>query len=61
MRINNGVKNAITMSISWRFKYEGFIKRHKVKAETFFRKIKVFTDVQFLSLTQILSFVVFHL
>ena len=35
--------------------------RHKLKAETFFRKIEFFPDVQFLSLTQILSFVVFHL
>ena len=35
--------------------------RHILKAETFCRKTEFFTDVQFLSLTQILSFVVFHL
>ena len=35
--------------------------RYKLKAETFFRKTDFFTDVQLLSLTQILRFVVFHL
>ena len=35
--------------------------RHKLKAEMFFRKINLFTDVQLLSLTPILSFVGFHL
>ena len=34
---------------------------YKRKAETFFRKIEFSTDVQFFSLTPILSFVVFHL
>ena len=36
---------------------------HKLKAETFFRNTsnEFFTYVQLLSLTQILSFVVFHL
>ena len=61
MRINNDVKNAKTMSISGRYKNDIFIMRHKRKAETFFRKIEFFTDVHFLSLTPILSFVVFHL
>ena len=51
MWINNDVKNAKTMSISWRDKNEGFIMRRKLKTEMFFRKIEFFTDVKFLSLT----------
>ena len=61
MQIHNDVKNAKTMSISWRYKNDRFIMRYKRKAETFFRKTDFSTDVQFLSLTAILSFVVFHL
>ena len=61
LRINDDVRNAKTMSILWRCKNEGFITRHKLKAETFFRKTEFFIDVQLLSLTQLLSFVVFHL
>ena len=47
MQINNDVKNAKTMSISWRYKNDRFIMRHKRKAETFFRKIEFSADVQF--------------
>ena len=49
------------MSISGRYKNDIFIMRHKRKAETFFRKIEISTDIQVLSLIPILSFVVLHL